>query len=371
MTLLYITKILLIIISCFILNSCEKDDALNNFKTDKILVQLGGKISELSFSFKSTKQKQKSRIWKEVSTKIDYKLGGIDDTTFYGPTRIKTDSEENIYVLDMQGCYVKKFDKNGIFLQKFGNKGRGPSEFTSPFRFDVSPKGQLVILDPNLNKCVIFGREKNHLVKCRFQPSDVCFVSEDEIVILQETSPIENSLLRKYNFKTNSVEDYQNILDTEKLEGLTLGALPFLYGYIISHNQNQIIYVPKYMSIFLNYSYEGKITQGFKTIDDLGLPNIEKKSYKLTDFRLPKEFHSSLGVFNIGNKVLLWNYHQSRKMKMPVIDYYSINDGMYLYSIKVERINRDLRVYAMHVSEENIYIINENSEVEVYKYSYL
>lgn len=366
-----IKKILVITSFTLIWIACDNiENKTTNLKADKVSIQIGGKKSDIPFIFESKKQSINDRIWKKIFTNFDFILGGLDDTTFYSPTRVKSDSEGNIYVLDMQGCYVKKFDENGKFLRKYGSKGQGPNEFTGPFRFDISPKGQIVILDPNLNKCVVFSEKRNYYVKCRYQPSDVCFVSEDEIVILQEISPIENSCLRKYNFKTDKVEDYQNILDTKKIENLNVGALPFLYGYLVSSSNNHLIYVPKFMSIFINFSNHGTIQDAFKTIDYFNFPEIEQKSYKLTDFRLPKEFHSSLSAFVDDDKLLIWNYKLSRQLNMPVIDFYEIEQGKYLYSIKVERISKELRVFGLYISNNKIYILNENSQLEIYKYRY-
>lgn len=361
-------NIVWLLISVFSITCCNNEPTIDIPK-EKIRMNIAGKSIEISLAISAKSQETYVRKWRDIETEFIFKIGGLADTTFYLPTKVKTDTYNNIYVLDMEKNCVNKFNKNGKFIKKFGRKGRGPGEFVSPFRFDISHSGKLVILDPNLNKCEIFEKNNISSVKCRFTPTDVCFIGEDDIAILQLTSVIDNSIIRKFNIKTGKTNEYQNVIQTQKLGDITFGALPFLQGSIISYNYNKIVYVPRYMNFFINYSDMGEIEQGIKTIDETNLPNIKQKTFKLTEFRLPVEFLSAIDATIVDNLLLIWSAQKTIEMKKPVIDFYDIEEGNYLYSIELENSIANVRVSEIHFTSENYFMLNEKSELEVYRYS--
>ncbi|MBN1970195.1 MAG: hypothetical protein JXR48_05575 [Candidatus Delongbacteria bacterium] len=48
---------------------------------------------------------------------------------FYEPRFVKLDKNNDIYIADDKSCSIKRFNKNGSFLNKIGGKGNGPGEF--------------------------------------------------------------------------------------------------------------------------------------------------------------------------------------------------------------------------------------------------
>src|SRR3972149_7084423 len=109
----------------------------SKFEKEKITVKIGNKEKELRFSFNKISASNEERVLKKIKMNSKFKIGGIDDETFISPANIKVDSNENIYVLDCRDCSVKKFDEDGRFIKKYGEKGKGPGEFTYAFYFDV------------------------------------------------------------------------------------------------------------------------------------------------------------------------------------------------------------------------------------------
>ncbi len=53
-------------------------------------------------------------------------------------TDLTVDPSGNIYLLDMQACNIKKFDRKGKFIRSLGRKGQGPGEFELPSIMAVS-----------------------------------------------------------------------------------------------------------------------------------------------------------------------------------------------------------------------------------------
>jgi len=68
---------------------------------------------------------------------------------------IKTDSDNNLYVLDISNQTILKFNSNGKFVKSIGRKGKGPGEFLRCNHFTITPDNNIITLD-NRNKKISF-----------------------------------------------------------------------------------------------------------------------------------------------------------------------------------------------------------------------
>ena len=68
-----------------------------------------------------------------------------ENLMFVFPIHAAEDGEGNLYVLDSQDFCVKKYDRDGNFLLKFGRQGQGPGEFQYPMRVICSGNDHLVV----------------------------------------------------------------------------------------------------------------------------------------------------------------------------------------------------------------------------------
>jgi len=82
----------------------------------------------------------------------DLQIGKENDDhyIFQQITDVKTDDEGNIYVCDVRGARIQKYDENGVYLQTIGKKGQGPGEFEMPFDLFVQPKTGLLFVRDGL-----------------------------------------------------------------------------------------------------------------------------------------------------------------------------------------------------------------------------
>ncbi len=75
-------------------------------------------------------------LYGEITLELEEDLSigreGDDNYMFYGLVAAAADSEDNIFVLDMENCRIQKYDKNGEYLQTIGRQGQGPGEFQMP-----------------------------------------------------------------------------------------------------------------------------------------------------------------------------------------------------------------------------------------------
>lgn len=75
-------------------------------------------------------------LYGEITFELEEDLSigreGDENYIFYGLVTATADSEDNIFVLDMENCRIQKYDKNGEYLQTIGRQGQGPGEFQMP-----------------------------------------------------------------------------------------------------------------------------------------------------------------------------------------------------------------------------------------------
>jgi hypothetical protein len=336
---------------------------------ERIKIKLGKKEREVSLSYGIIKQKIKSRIWKKNGYKEDFSIGGISDTIFYYPIQIRTDASANIYVLDMQDNSVVKLTPEGKLIRKFGRKGKGPGEFYSAFRMDVTPDGKIIVLDPNLNKCAVFDGEKIFQIQCNLQPLGICFNNESEFSTLQLLNPLDDVPISRYSFSGEKLKDYQNLLFTKSFDDIVVGALPFIDGDIYGAQNDNLIYIPLYMNHFIKYNSKGFIEYARNTMDFMKLPYFERESYDIVSFKFPKELISVYRSSFSNNQIYIVSNLASSETSNGyeyVIDVYNGENGDYLFSFKLF-INT--KMVNIHITKNKIYVLKETSELSVYSYN--
>jgi len=68
-----------------------------------------------------------------------------ENLMFVFPIHAARDEDGNLFVLDSQDCCIKKFDRNGNFLLKFGRQGQGPGEFQYPGLLGIGGENRLIV----------------------------------------------------------------------------------------------------------------------------------------------------------------------------------------------------------------------------------
>ncbi len=89
----------------------------------------------------------------------DLSIGNESDenTMFFRPGGIATDSQGNIYVVDGGNHRIQKFRSDGQYLQTIGRKGQGPGEFESPYDVWLDPENKIYVSEGR--KIQIFNKD--------------------------------------------------------------------------------------------------------------------------------------------------------------------------------------------------------------------
>ena len=354
--------------------SCERKHSQTNklsqdivpAEYDKIEVKLGNRSYKVSLNYKIEKQSTHERKFVKINKNHLFKIGGVQDTTFVYPMFIRTDRSENIYVLDQGYCCAKVFNSEGVFLRKYGSKGRGPGEFVTPFRMDISSDGKVLVSDINSNKCELFWGNKTRQFKTPISSASVCFVDLVSFITLQNDNPFDYSAITRYNMEDGNTHECQNLIITKS--GVNMGPLPFLEGDVFKVDKGGFVYVPMYMNHFVRYSSQGRIIFARNTIDNIELPSIQRNDASFVSYVLPDKYISSWRAFVVGDKLYNVSYQATKKTKIGkvyVIDVYLLDNGKYLFSF---RLNVDKKIINIYMDKERIYLLDDSSELEVLSY---
>jgi hypothetical protein len=331
----------------------------------KITLKQGKSELVIPMNYSPIPQEETSRKWMKIRTKLDLKIGGISDTIFSYPIEIDVNEDGEIFVLDMKDYSVKKLSPSGKLLQKYGRYGKGPGEFVNPNRLAVF-NGKVAVGDINARKIVVFDDGETFDIPFQLHPMDISFIDEDNIAALQLLNPLDYSCVRKMNYKTEKLSDFENIIDQENTEDLALGMLPFLNGKL-SRYEGKTLYVPNVLPYFFKFSEEGKLEGVFNTIDKSDRVSTGSIFKNMVRFPHPKNYFSNdMGVMD--DKLFLLSNKARQKKEVHVIDFYSIEDGSYQFSFKFSEVNS---ITDIVIREDKMYIIKDKIEVKVFDFEIL
>lgn len=89
----------------------------------------------------------------------------LGDGQFYSPSAIAIDSEDNIYITDIFNHRIQKFDRNGVFITKWGSFGVGDGQFDRPDAIAMDSSGNIFVSDYKNNRIQKFTNIGTFLAK--------------------------------------------------------------------------------------------------------------------------------------------------------------------------------------------------------------
>ena len=91
---------------------------------------------------------------------------GSDDGQFLRPHDLDFNKEETtLYIVDRDGSRIQAFDKDGIFLFKFGEDGTENGQMHVPYGIDVDTKGNVWLADRANDRVQEFDSKGNFILK--------------------------------------------------------------------------------------------------------------------------------------------------------------------------------------------------------------
>lgn len=355
---------LILFISFASLIACTSNEEKIFIDKEKLLIKMGEKNIEIPLAFSVVEQESNERNWKKIYVEFERKLGGLEDTIFFMPTRINTVYNEEILILDRPDYSVKKLSSSGTLLNKYGRYGKGPGEFLSPMEFDYF-NNTLVILDPNMNKCEVFYDNLNYTINLQNNAFSVCMTTSNKFAVLQLFSPLDKTIIMEYDYKNKTTRDFTNIFSKNIDKDLNFGFLPVLIGNIERAPKN-LLYLPTYLNFFIVYNLEGSIKGAYRYIDHTENYKYEINSTTEFNLDLPDPYRAFTCASVIDNNLASASLKGMRENKAVIYDFYSIGNGTYLYSIKLETVSDFTHI---HITKDRIIYSTPENELKILKYS--
>ena len=133
-----------------------------------------------------------------ASLKIVKTIGNETDDNylFYRISGAVLSDNHNIYVLDSKGHFIAKYDWNGKFIKKVGNRGEGPGFFNMPMGLDMF-EGQLYFIDVMNTRIAQIDANLDNLTYHKMHSpltSTKCFYVIDKNLFITEAMEFESSI---------------------------------------------------------------------------------------------------------------------------------------------------------------------------------
>jgi DNA-binding beta-propeller fold protein YncE len=75
---------------------------------------------------------------------------------FNNPAGVAVDSEDNVYVTDVNNNRIQKFTANGTFITSWGTEGEGEGQFSGPEGIDIDSQGGVYVADTGNFRIQVF-----------------------------------------------------------------------------------------------------------------------------------------------------------------------------------------------------------------------
>lgn len=105
---------------------------------------------------------QSGSVWAGTGTLVEEASIGVEvgaDEYMLGAVYAVHGSDDHIYIIDGQLNVVRRYDRNGVFVDQIGRIGQGPGEYTEPRVIEVGPDGRIFVWDSDQRRVVVFGAD--------------------------------------------------------------------------------------------------------------------------------------------------------------------------------------------------------------------
>lgn len=333
---------------------------------------------------------------KSVNNNVEYSFKKINSipfdnnidslASFRSPNWIVVDQNENIYISDKKDVKIKKFDKNGVFLKQFVNRGSGPGECNQINTFEYLDN-KILISDANMRKVLIFNTEGDFMCDKKLQTmAPFIFKSYNKklIGLSIEFRPKQNrtiDLSSKLNIYNNDFKYVKSVAKTTKNASMgNINQYDFAkffcsnsHNFFASSTSEDIFEISSFDKEF-NKKYKISLNYNkIKLSDDqvrqlsgfVNNPDEKEKS------KSKEKYHKSIYGIWSDKYDRIWAL-SPKPLSSSDFVFYIFQDGKYIGSQDLDFLNceKDFGLFNRIFFEKNhLYVIDENNEeISIYNY---
>jgi hypothetical protein len=283
------------------------------FKGDQIRIK---------FNCEVRTQRVRDRIWRKIE------LGdSLLSVPYWGG--VKVDMNGNIYSWDYS-YRLNKYSPDGKLVMRYGKgKGMGPGEFMMPISFDVDSFGRVWVADASTGLIQIFMPDGKFYrsVRTLSMPYRIKVLDRERFVIIKST-PADN-FFEVYDINGKLLKSFGFVFSYQSKWPIVFTGDIDIWGrglYLVFH----------YLGYICCFDFDTGEMKYIAETMDVGIPKFKvaevggKQIIKITE---GSEIASLQFLMHDG-KIFI-NSGSGLKARQTIIDVYSSNDGVYLYSYKI------------------------------------
>jgi len=100
-------------------------------------------------------------FWAYADLKKVFSIGSDEiNYRFFTVAAAVLDEQNNVYIFDSKGCFLRKYDSQGRFIREIGKYGQGPGEFSNAIS-GLYLIDDLFVLDTGNNRISVLDRDLN------------------------------------------------------------------------------------------------------------------------------------------------------------------------------------------------------------------
>ncbi|MDD4385954.1 MAG: 6-bladed beta-propeller [Bacteroidales bacterium] len=320
------------ILTIITLNSCVTK--LDNNEITKIEVNLRSALPE--------------KIISEIFSEISLVKLETTPTSFMGEINKIFLADNKIYVSDGSSVYL--FTRNGKFLKRLHNPGKGPGEYTEIYDFIVDKNKTIEILNSGMQKVLRFDSSFNYIDEYKINRYSLNMALMDDDVRLfhcGNDAPVgQNDKILKFARK----KQIGHYLKIDKLKSNYLHLRRFDY---FSYFNNEVLVTDAHHDTI--YSCNGKIFEP-KYVVDIGKDAVPKQMYakqyrNIADFDLNHMLGSgySYGIFNFIESKQNLLFHYAKRISNEISPYGKLNQIFVHYN----KFNKTSEIFSHIIDDVN------------------
>lgn len=299
-----IRKYIRIVVSLFLLYSCNNTNNTNNTSINYLSTVSIKKTAPISFDVGITDSNLiavfDSTTIIELKAPEEYLIGKISDVFIHNNKLIIVDK--------FKGKSIFVFNLNGEFLYKIGNIGKGPGEYTSINSVGVF-QDFITVLDRISWKFIIYNTEGDFIKEKRFEvcPSEVFMLNQETYIVYYTDQSSSNYTV---TIVDSTFKEKEKLFPFQGKRGLMGGKSPFQ-----KMSDTSFIFTPLLCdTIFLITPKEIIPRYHFKINDNAEIADFKEDNQQLPD----RDFYKKLFDNDIGR----------------IISFFEINNNLYLQYAK-------------------------------------
>lgn len=217
-------------------------------------------------------------------------FGSIPVDGFIGrASSISSDLNKYLYVADMAGAKIHKYDLDGGFERSFGKKGRGPGEFSGNISVNVDSHADTILVHDFSNYTVSFFEESGEFLTSFSinERHNAEFQFANNLLVTGHTLPPfvttfgDEKLLHIFDKNGNFIQKFGNFIEFEE----EIPAIMQKFFHDIYNDQIHLVFL--YFPIYRIYDLKGNLLAEHK-LDSLTNTDVQKNQEAKTFKNLPK-----------------------------------------------------------------------------------